>query len=146
MPSMPISRIPERSRPGLAVILSLEHDRVSELANAIYASKPSSSFEGFAATVYSQLKTNWKREELNNVLRSLYSLSTRIADDETPVEELASQVLGVMRGSAKGDFASEESGQRFLDNLVLLLSVESLRIASKACGLRSDHERLFCEI
>jgi hypothetical protein len=145
---MPLTRIPERYEPGLTTIASLETDqgRFAELASAISASKPISEFSDFAGAVLSQLK-NWKRSDVYNVLRTLYSLSAYLADEEMSPNELASQVLEVMRASGKDKLAVPDgSKQQFLDMLSRLLGIDSIKLAAKAYGLRHDHQRWLCEV
>jgi hypothetical protein len=143
---MPIARIPERYRSGFALLLSFEEHKVSELVEAVRRTPPNSDFQQFVEAVHGQLK-GWKTEEVYNVVRSLYSLCTFLADEETAVDEIISQAIEAMRSSGKEDlFVAPESQGRVAAHLKTLLTIESLRLASKALGLKTDHERLFCGV
>lgn len=141
---MPIARIPERYRLGFSLFLSFQQDKVAELIDAIRKTPPNSDFQQFVDAVHSRLNT-WKTEDVYNVVRSLYSLCTLLADEETSVDDLTIQAIEAMRSSGKEDlFVAPESQRLVASNLKQLLSIESLRLASKAVGLRTDHERLLC--
>ncbi len=52
-----------------------------------------------------------------------------------------------MRATGKDKFAVPiEAREGFQDILARLLQVESIRLATKAYGLRYDHERWFCDV
>jgi len=146
---MRLTRIPDTYQPGLVTIASFgttDQGRLAALASAIAAAKPISEFSDFAESVHSQLK-DWKRSDVFSVVRTLYSLSTHLADDELSAAELAAQVLEVMRSSGKDSLAVPEDRRRqFLDSLSHLLGIDSIRLAAKAYGLRHDHERWLCEV
>jgi hypothetical protein len=145
---MPLTRIPERYEPGLVTVLALSTDekRFTELLAALNATRPSSQLSVFTDAVHSQLK-QWKRSEILNVIRTVYSLSGYLNDGEMPPAELASQVLEVMRATGKEKLSVPEDARRpFVDLLSRLLQADSIRLASKAFGLRHDHEREFCDV
>jgi hypothetical protein len=144
---MPLTRIPDRYEPGLVVILALSSDpkRFSELLEALKATRPLSQLSAFSDAIYSHLE-QWKRSEILNVVRTLHSLSSYLADDEMTPVDLASQILEVMRATGKEKLSVPENVRGpFVEMLSSLLQVDSIRLASKAFGLRHDHEREFCE-
>jgi len=52
-----------------------------------------------------------------------------------------------MRATSKETLSvPEDTRPRFVDLLSRLLQTDSIRLASKAFGLRHDHEREFCEV
>ncbi|MGA8029350.1 MAG: hypothetical protein WB992_19590 [Bryobacteraceae bacterium] len=70
-----------------------------------------------------------------------------LADEETSLEDLIAQAIEAMRSSGKPElFVSPEKQSGVAATLKALLSIESLRLASKALGLKTDHERLFCGV
>jgi hypothetical protein len=145
---MPLNRIPERYESGLmsALALSGDQQRFASLLAALNSAKPISDISDFADAVHSQLQ-GWKRTEVYNLVRTLYSLSTYLSDGEMSAQELAAQVLDVMRATGREKLSvPETSKQGFVDTLSRLLSVDSVRLAAKAFGLRYDHERRFCEV
>jgi len=143
---MPLTRIPERYEPGLITLASLRADQVAELVSALNAAKPVSEFSAFADAVHSQLK-NWKRSDVYNIIRTCYSLAIQIADEEMSANELASQVAELMRASGRDRLAiPEDAKQQFVGSLALLIGIDSIKLASKAYGLRRDHERWLCDV
>lgn len=142
---MPITRIPDRYRPGVVKIIELDDHKASELEETLAACLPTPGFKQFLSAVQSRLK-NWKPEDLHAILRSLYSLSLAVADEEISVDEFVIQLTSVMRCSDQTDLRiSEETEVAFSSHLKKLLSVESLTLAAKALGLRGDYQRSYCD-
>ncbi len=143
---MPITTIPARYRPGIVKITQLDDRKASELAEALTACLPTKGFNQFLSAVLLRLK-DWKREDLHDILWSLYSLSLAMADQDISADEFVVQLTNVMRSSDRTDLKiSEESEIAFSSHLKRLLSVESLTLSAKALGLRNDYQRSYCDI
>lgn len=143
---MPITTIPARYRPGIVKITKLDDHKASELAEALTACLPTKGFNQFLSAVLLRLK-DWKREELHDILYSLYSLSLAMADQEISADEFVVQLTNVMRSSDRADLKiSEDTEIAFSSHLKRLLSVESLILSAKALGLRNDYQRSYCDI
>jgi hypothetical protein len=145
---MPLTRIPERHEAGLATIASIRDDqqKLSRLTEAIISAPPVSEISDFTDSVQARL-SDWRRSDVLNVIRTLYSLTRYIAEEELTPQDLSKQVFDVMRASGKERLSvPDEAKQQFLKALTQLLAVESIRLAAKAYGLRYDHERRFCDV
>jgi len=143
---MPITRIPERYKAGLTKIVALTAPQIDELAEAVGACSPTSRFADFSTAVQSYLKEGWKRDDVYDILPTLYSLALNLPDTDSPVEDFVSQLIDAMRSSARELLASEQSEAAFAKNIQRLLGIQSLRFAAKSLGLASEHAKSFCGV
>lgn len=142
---MRLTRIPERYRPGLARIAKLSSAQVEELAKGLEGCPATADFAAFTSSLHVRLY-NWARKDLNSVVRTLYSLSAYLADEDTSIDQLTKQVIDVMRTSDDPTLVlTDQSEPNFAQAMKRLLGIKSLTFAAKALGLRSDYEKLFCD-
>lgn len=143
---MAITRIPERYRPGIVKMTELDDRKATELEEVLATCLPTPGFNQFLSAVQSRLK-NWEQADLYDILKSLYSLSVAMADQEISADEFVIQLTNVMRSSDQKNLRiSEDAEIAFSSHLKKLLSIESLGLAAKAFGLRDDYERTYCDI
>ena len=143
---MPITTIPARYRPGIVKMIQLDDHRASELAEALTACLPTPGFNQFLSAVLPRLK-NWKREDLHDIVRSLYSLSLAMAEQEISADEFVIQLTSAMRSGDQTDLKiSEDAEITFSSHLKKFLSIASVSLSAKALGLRNDYQRSYCDI
>lgn len=143
---MPITRIPERYRRGLARIRSLAPEQILQLRDALAKCPATQKPSQFSSKAAAELK-NWKKEDIEDIIRSLYSLTLYCEDASVPVEKAAQETVRAMRTSGREDLKlADGEEEEFKDKLSNLLSVDSLSVSSKATRLRTDYPKTFCTV
>jgi hypothetical protein len=141
--ALTITRIPDRYRPGFAVIRRLP----LEATSAIAASLGSVSLAGGLKDITPVVKqaAGLSAEDADALVASLHSLYVFMASEESSsVEELVTTLMLAMRASGQASLAVPESEQAdFVGKLTTLLTLSSLQRASKAEQLKSDHQSTF---
>lgn len=140
---MAITRIPEQYRLGFAKIKTLSVAEAETLAVALGKSPRSGGLKGMISIVGAQVPS-LKKRDVDDIVRTLYSLYVYRADADTPLPGLISELIGAMRATGdKSLMLTEEEEHEFQDKLTRLLSVTDSAVASKAELLRSDYAKTF---
>jgi hypothetical protein len=140
-----ITKIPERYRRGLSKLRILSDQNIAELCSALGRSQATSKFSNFSATVAGEIK-GIKKEDVDDILQSLYSLSVYRVDSEEPIAKVVSDVAAGLRVTEKGEPGpSDQEELRFKERLSKILSIDSLSVAAKAAKLKIDYSRNFCD-
>ncbi|MDO8433200.1 MAG: hypothetical protein Q7S58_12400 [Candidatus Binatus sp.] len=94
--------------------------------------------------VISSKVTSATSEELDKLIHVLLTLNATRGHFDAPVPEFVDDVLDAMAQSGRKELVvSADKEKEVRDRLTRLLSFDSLRTASKAMHLRTDHERVF---
>lgn len=138
-------RIPERYRPGLAKLRSLEDESFDRLLAALQSSPQVARIEDISDDL-SHKVPEIPKEDLNKMMAMLSSLYFVRVDDEISARRLASDVsYAVQLTSDEEPRLSEPERATFRDRLEKLLNIDSLGPVSKAVGVRADFPNLFCD-
>jgi len=142
---LPIIRIPDRHRPGLIKIRLVREEDFAELVWALENSAVVARFPLLSSRVASQVKL-LNKTEIDDILRTLLSLASSLADSEVSVDKVASDLVDAMRASAREDLRlSPENEDVFKNRIVRLLNISSLNMSAKACRVRTDYPGVFCD-
>jgi hypothetical protein len=140
-----ITRIPKVYRAGFAKIRKLLPSEV----DAITASLEKASATGAArvkdliSVVASDVKT-LKREDVEDVVKALYSLYVFRADAELPLPTFISDLTGAMLASGEESLAVPEQGKAEFENkMTKLLSLDKVAVASKIEHLKFEYPNTF---
>jgi hypothetical protein len=139
-----ITRIPEQYRSGFAKIKKLSHPELEALINALEKSPMGGGLKGIVSTVGEQVPS-LKKEDVEQIARTLYSLYVVRADTDIPLSVFISELISAMRATGEGSLPlSEEEKNEFQDRIAKLLSVDTLVVTSKVEQVRSDYAKTFC--
>ena len=142
---MAITRIPDRYRPGLAAIRSLDDEVFAELVVALDHAPRLARFSAFSSRLASEVKGLNKRQ-IDDIIALLFSLSLSRADAEIPAEKTATEVLDAMRASGREDLKlSGEEESRLKSRISMLIDISSVKVSAKASRVSTDYPRTFCE-
>jgi hypothetical protein len=101
------------------------------------------SLKELAAVVVQQLPS-LTREEIGATLRSVFSLSAHVADEETPLSENLASLATAMQASGKPDLAlSDDERAQFVKRLDRLLRIQGVILAAKVQRLRLEYPKTF---
>lgn len=142
---MPTIRIPDRHRPGIVKIRLVREEGFAELVWALENCPVVARFPLLSSRVASQVKL-LSKTEIDEILRTLLSLASSLADSEVSVDKCASDLVEAMRASEREDLRlSPENEDVFKSRMARLLNISSLNMSAKACRVRTDYPRVFCD-
>ena len=140
---MAITTIPEQYRTGFAKIRKLSSTDVEAIVAALEKSPPAGGMKEMISTVCERAP-GLKKEDVGDIVRTLYSLYFFRADKESPLTEALSELVTAMRATGKESLMlSEDEEKEFQDKMGKLLSLEAIAVASKLEQLRSDYAKTF---
>lgn len=139
---MPITKIPDTYRAGLAKIKALSPADASALETALGKAPLSGGFKGLVSTVGDEIPA-LRGDDLGEILRVLYSLYIYRGDEDAELPNFVAQIMTAMKSSSKDLALSGEEAVAFQARITRLLGINSLAIASKAEQLRSDFPNTF---
>jgi len=137
-----ITRIPEPYRPGLAKIKNLSQPEVDTLVRALGQCPLRGGLKGIISAA-SELIPALKPDDVEDMVKALYSLYVYRGDSSTPLATFVPQLVTAMRSSGKDLVISEEDKSAFQERITKLLSINALGLASKADVLRGDYPNTF---
>lgn len=142
---MPITRIPEGNRRGLARIHSISHEGVHQLCAALSKCPATADLDGLSSRVGTELK-NWKREDVEVVLRAVFSLSIYRIESSVTAEKIAEEITSVLRTTSAEDLRLAEGEEEgFKDKLSKLLSLKVVDVSARAASVRGDYLKTFSD-
>lgn len=142
---MPITRIPDRHRRGFARIHSISPEGVHQLCAALSKCHATADLDGLSSRVGTELK-NWKREDVEDILRAVFSLSLYRVDSNLTAEKVAEEITTVIRTTSADDLRLAEGEEEgFKDKLSKLLSVKVLDVSARAATVRGEYPKTFCD-
>lgn len=140
---MAITRIPDPYRQGFAKIKKLSSIEVEALVAALEKSSPTGGMKGMISTVCEQIPA-LKKEDVEDIVRTLYSLYVFRADADSPLTGTISELIGAMRAAGKESLTVSDGEEgEFRDKMAKLFSVNALAVTSKVEQLKSDYAKTF---
>lgn len=141
--AIPITTIPAPYRAGLAKIKRLSPVDLESIATALEKAPVAGGLKGLTSAVVQRVPT-LKRQDVENILRTLFSLSLLVTDEETPLSENISILSSAMQASSVPDLAlSEQERVEFEKRLERLLGIKSVTLASKVQRLGLEYPNIF---
>jgi len=138
-----ITIIPSQYRPGFRKIKQLSTADVEAIASALESAPLVGGLKELASAVIQQVPS-LRRDEIEVILRSLFSLSVFLADEETPLSENLSSLSSAMQASGNPDLAlSEDEKIEFERRLDRLVRINAVSIAAKVQRLRLEYSNVF---
>lgn len=111
--------------------------------NALESAPVAGGLKGLTSAVVQRVPT-LKRQEIENILRTLFSLSVLVTDEETPLSENLSSLSSAMQASGNPNLAlSEDEKVEFETRLERLLKINTVKIASKVQRLGLEYPNTF---
>jgi hypothetical protein len=140
---VPITRIPEPYRVGFAKIKKLSRGEAESLVAGLEKSPPAGGIKKMIETASGHVP-GLKKEDVDDIVRTLYSLYVYRADADTPLPDFISELISAMRVSGKDSLVlPEEEKVEFQDKMTKLLSLDALAVASKVELVRTDYAKTF---
>lgn len=140
---MAITKIPDAYRAGFAKIKKLSSTDVEALAAGLDKSPPTGGLKGMVATVY-ELVPALKKEDAEDIVRTLYSLYVIRGDADIPLTVTISELISAMRATGKESLVlSEEEENGFQNKMGKLLSLNAVAVATKVEQLKADYPKTF---
>ncbi len=140
---MAITRIPKPYRSGFATIKKLSPADMKSLIAALERMPTFGERKEKIAGISKQLPS-LKREDVEDIVRTLFSLCMIRSDADTPLPEFVSELTRAMQATGMESLAlSEEERNEFQDNITKLLNLDNVTIASKVELLRIDYPKTF---
>lgn len=138
-----ITTIPAPYRAGFAKIKRLSPADVETIAKTLENIPLDGGLKGVASRVVQQVPT-LKRQDVEAILRTLFSLSVLVTDEETPLSENLSSLSSAMQATGDPDLAlSEKERVEFEKRLERLLTIKTMALASKVRRLRLEYPNTF---
>jgi hypothetical protein len=138
-----ISTVPAGYRPGFSKIKRLPSVDFEAIATALENSPMVGGLKELASAVLQQVPS-LKRNDIELILRSLFSLSIFLAGEETPLSENLSSLSSAMQASGNPELAlSEDEKVEFEMRLGRLLTINAVSVAAKVQRLRLDYPNTF---
>ena len=140
---MPITAVPAAYRSGFSKIKSLSASDFEALHLAIERAPLNGGLKELSAEILQQARI-MKREDVEPILRSLFSLSVFLTDEEMPLAANLSDLSSAMRASGQAVLSlTDEEKSAFEARLEKLLSLRNVKIAAKVQHLRLDYPKTF---
>lgn len=144
--ALTIRSIPQRYQAGFAKIMKLSPEAVTALVEALEKSRFPSASKEMLSSVSEQV-TILKKEDVEDIVRTLYSLYDFLVDSDASILEFVSDLISAMRASGKESLAiSEEETIEFREKLTKLLSLQTPTIVSKVENLKEDYTNIFHDV
>ena len=138
-----ITTIPTPYRAGFANVKRLAPDVFEQIASALEKAQLVGGMKELASSVVNEVPS-LKREEIEDILRSVFSLSVFMTDEDTPLSQNLANLSRAMEASGKRDLSlSEEEKFEFEKRLERLLRIKAVAISSKVQRLRLEYPITF---
>jgi len=138
-----ITTIPAPYRTGFAKIKSLSPTDLDSIVTALEKAPTAGGLKGLTSAVVQQVPT-LKRQEIESILRTLFSLSLLITDEDTPLSENLSSLSSAMQASGNPNLTlSDQEKVEFEKRLERLLRINAVTIASKVQRLGLEYPNTF---
>jgi hypothetical protein len=140
-----ITRIPKAYRAGFAKIKELSPSDVEEI-KASLAKVSATGTAGLKNLISAATRDvhTVKQEDIEDVIKALYSLYVFRVDAETPLSGFVSELTGAMLASGEKTLELPEGKKaEFEDKMTKLLSLDTVAIASKVEHLKFDYPNTF---
>lgn len=138
-----ITSIPLPFRSGFAKIRKLAPVELDSLVAALEAAPRSGGLKELASAVVRQMPA-LGRDDVAEILRTLFSLSVLVTDEETPLAENIARLTAAMQATGSPDLAlSAEEQVEFERRLQRLLLLKTVVLLSKVRRLELDYPKTF---
>ena len=140
-----ITTIPAPYRAGFTKIKGLSPSDFELVATALEKASVAGGLKGLTSAVIERVP-KLKRQETETVLRTLFSLSVFVTDEDTSLSENISSLATVIQTSGIPNLAlSDEERSEFERRLERLLRIKAVSIASKVQKLGYEYPNTFRE-
>lgn len=140
---MAITTIPAPYRPGFARIKQLSPADFEAIVTALEKTPTVGGLKELTSAVVQQVPT-LKRQEIEQILRTLFSLCIFVADEDTPLAENLASLSTAMQASGRPELAlSEDEKPDFERKLSRLLAINSAAFSAKIQRLRLEYPNTF---
>lgn len=138
-----ITTIPAPFRSGLASIKKLPPDAFETIAGALEKAPVVGGLKELTSEVVKQTPS-FQKQEIEDILRAVFSLSVLMTDEDTPLLESLSSLTRAMQTSGNADLTlSEQQKTEVEKRLERLLRIKGVVIASKVQRLRLEYPITF---
>ncbi len=142
---MAITTIPAPFRLGFARIKQLSPADFEAIVTALERAPTVGGLKELTSAVLQQVPT-LKRQEIEHILRTLFSLCIYVADEETPLSENLASLSSAMQTSGRPELAlSEEEKIEFEKRLDRLLRISAVSKSAKVQRLRLEYPNTFSD-
>jgi hypothetical protein len=118
---------------------------MKELLAALSETAPSYNVKAVASAVASRAKSI-PREDVSRMIRAVISLYSARAYSGSSINEFVDDICQAMEQSGRKELAIPKEKEKLVSERVKkLLSFEAFDVASKAMGLQSEHEHVYCK-
>ena len=137
-------QIPKSHIPAVAKIRQAEDSTIGRLTAALESSPPSPDPEALLPTL-SRDVPEFSQDDLSAILEAIYALYYVREFSEVKTNRFVNDLIQAFRTSGETALAvSDDETERIKARFRDILSIEKLRILSKALRLKLDGERLYC--
>lgn len=140
---MAITTIPANFRRGFARIKKLSAGDFDAILMALETSGLNGGLKELTSAVAQKVPTHL-RQDVETILRSVFSLSVFLADQETPLSENLANLSSAMQSSGDPELLLTDAEKpEFEARLTKLLGVRSVRMSAKVQSLRLEYLNTF---
>lgn len=140
-----ITSIPAPYKAGFAKIKGLSSADFDSLVKALEKATPTGGLKGLTSAVVQHVLT-LKREDIEDILRTLFSLSVLLTDEETPLPENISRLSSAMQATGTPELSlTEQQKVEFENKLERLLGIRTVALTSKVRRLELEYPKTFHE-
>ena len=136
-----ITTIPVPYRSGFLSIRRLPSSDFESLASALEKAPLVGGLKELTASVVQQIPS-MQRQEIEDILRALFSLSVLVTDEETPLSENLSKLTKAMQSNPSLALSEQEKVE-FEKRLARLVTVRTVVLSSKVQRLRTEYPITF---
>lgn len=138
-----ITHIPVPYRQGFAKIKGLSPVDFESLATALESATPAGGAKALTSAVVQHVQT-LKRDDIQDILRTLLSLAVLVTDEDTPLPDNISRLSDAMQATGIPELAlSAQQRVEFENRLQRLLRIKTVALTSKARRLELEYPKTF---
>jgi hypothetical protein len=138
-----ITTIPAPYRTGFAKIKDLSRTDFESLVAALEKATPAGGLKVLTSAAVQHVQT-LKRDDIEDILRTLFSLSVLVTDEDTPLPENISRLSDAMQATGTPQLSlSEQQRVEFENRLQRLLRIRTVALVSKVRRLELEYPRTF---
>jgi hypothetical protein len=137
--------IPEEYELGFAKLIALDDSVMEQLLEALSEAPMVLRPTSLASKLTERLSGSIEGDDMEDIVQALVSLYY-IGEDFEHKEQFAEEIVEAIEDSDSEILnLPKEDRDRFKQQLIKFLDIDSLRIASKAVFLLHEYERVFCD-
>jgi hypothetical protein len=140
-----ITTIPAPYQQGFAKIKQLSPAALESIVAALEKTPVAGGLKEVTKSVVKQVPS-LKREDVESILRTLYSLCVLVTDEETPLSEHLSDLTNAMQATGKAELVlSEQEKTEFEKRLSRLLGLNTVTVSAKVQRLQLEYPNTLYE-